>query len=982
MTNDSEQRNEALDPTRSFIVEAPAGSGKTSLLVQRYLRLLGGVQRPEAVVAMTFTRKAAAEMRERVLSALDYQNGEELLDEQKRKTGELAKAVLERDAALEWNLRSDPFRLQIQTIDSLCGMLARQMPVVSQLGGMPNVVENAAELYHLAARHTVQNLAESGPEMQDLFRRVSLHFDNDLGRLESQLARMLERRDQWHSFENSSDSQIVQDFCGLLSFAEVALRDVFREAGEVDFSEITRAALGALGTPENPSDLLYWLDYRIEHLLVDEFQDTSRSQYRLLQALTEQWSDGDGRTLFIVGDPMQSIYRFRDAEVGLFLKCWHGKQLGAVRLWPLRLTSNFRSTPEIVDWAQTTFATIMCEDDRRHGGVKLRPASAARPQTGIDPQLIPFVGDKGDAEADEVVKLAQASLQHGNVAILVRSRSQLASILPALRKAPIRYEAIEIDQLREEQHILDLISLSRALLHLGDRVSWLACLRAPWCGLNLSDLSKLAEGQTERTILDLVSEPERVFSLSLDGRIRAARTGEILSKAVSAVGHARLRDLVEQTWFALGGPAVLREASQREDVQTYLDLIEKFEEGGIIRDFSLLNEHLQFLFAKPVTGSDCVRIMTIHNAKGLEFDTVILPKLGMGARTSERDLLVWTEQMAEDGTTHLLAAAQPQRGAEDPMYRSVCDELDLREEHELKRLFYVAATRAKNRLYLLGNVDAKQDRSGCKKASSRTFLGLIWPAVSDQFEAVLRGKRMYQANLFSVENQPHNKLLRLPETWRAPKRESGIVWEPEFHRDTSSARKISYEWVSDSGRHIGTVVHAVLRRVVSEGVDRWSPERISKMDTIFHSELLRLGVSRAEEANAAAQVARALNNTLRSSKGRWILASHQDAHSEWSVGGRIGDKLISGTIDRTFRDGEGRLWIVDFKTSEHEGANLESFLSKEERRYRSQLESYATLISRMKPGPIFLGLYFPLLDAWREWRFEEKVGTPAHYTEN
>ena len=986
MTPDSAQRAEALDPSRSFIVEAPAGSGKTGLLVQRYLRLLSGVDRPEAVVAMTFTRKAAAEMRERVLDALNNAGQNHLLDEYQRKTDELAQAVLKRDAGRGWNLRTDVSRLQIQTIDSLCALLTRQMPVLSQLGGMPQVIENASDLYRLAARQTIRELAEGDTDAQALFRRISLHFDNDLARLERQVARMLERREQWRAFEVASQPQEVRDFCDLLLFAERALKEVFREAGKVDFGEITSAAIEALGTPEAPSDLLYWLDYRIEHLLVDEFQDTSYSQYRLLKALTEQWSDGDSRTLFVVGDPMQSIYRFREAEVALFLRCWQDERLGAVRLTPLRLTANFRSTPEIVEWARKTFEPIMAEDDPAHGGVKLRPAVATRPETGVAPELVPFVNDEGEEEAQEVARLAKDTLEKGNVAILVRSRSHLAFVLPALRKAGIRYEALEIDQLREAQHILDLISLTRAILHVGDRISWLACLRAPWCGLTLSDLSQLAEFEPERTVLDLLSDPEKIFALSVDGRVRAARVGEILSRAVSNVGRTRLRDLVEQTWLALGGPAVLREESHREDAQTYLDLVGEFEQGGIIRDFSLLEQRMEFLFAKPVTGSDCVQVMTIHNAKGLEFDTVILPKLGSGARSPERDLLVWTEQMDEEGRPKLLVAAQPQRGTDDRLYRAVCDELSAEEEHELKRLFYVAVTRAKNRLYLLGSAKANQDRTGCNKASRTTFLGLIWAEVADQFASVLRRKRWRQAELFAEDGQAHNVLRRLPADWRAPRLEAGVAWRAELRREIPSARKISYEWVSSTGRHVGTVVHEVLKHIVIEGLEHWNPERVSSMLPLFSAELIRLGVPRAEEARATAQVVRALNNTIRSERGRWILEAHVEARSEWAIGGRIGDRigdrLIDGTVDRVFRDGDGRLWIVDFKTSEHEGGNLQRFLTEQQRRYQAQLETYATLLSRLLPGPIYLGLYFPLLDAWREWEHQVlTLGVDAHQTD-
>lgn len=973
MTSDYRERERALEPSESFIVEAPAGSGKTGLLTQRYLRLLSVVNRPESIVAMTFTRKAAAEMKERIHRALsEAAENKPVEDDYQRQTRKLASAALERDRKQGWNVLSDSSRLQIQTIDSLCAMLTRQMPVVSDFGGIGKVVENAAELYRLAARRMLSKLTETSQENAELFRRVALHFDNDIARLERQIAAMLERRDQWRSLLNQEGSEVVADFCRLLHEAHDALRIVFRERSSVDFTEVTRAAITALGTPERPSDLLYSLDYRIEHLLVDEFQDTSRAQYDLVKALTEQWSEGDPHTLFLVGDPMQSIYRFREAEVSLFLRCWDTGQLGAVRLTPLRLTTNFRSTAGIVEWTAATFAPIMAEDNVAESAVKLRPARAHRSKTKTEPQLIPFIEDDGEREAREIVRIVERAPEAGTTAVLVRSRSHVRSILPALRRAGIAYEAIEIDALNEEQHVLDLISLTRALVHVGDRVSWLACLRAPWCGLTLADLSALAENESQRTILDLLSGPAKLALLSDDGRNRALRVSQILAPAVASVGRMPLRELVERTWLALGGAAVLRESNQLEDAQTYLDLIAEFDEGGIIRDFSLLEERLDILYAKPATAANRVQVMTIHQAKGLEFDTVIIPQLHRGARSSDRELLVWVE--TPEG---LSIAAQPQQGREDAAYEEICQAIKKKEEHELKRLFYVGCTRAINRLYVLGGVKLNKNRTGINKASSSTFLGLIWETARPAFESEFRRRAPAQPNLFDrMEEQPRTLLRRLPANWRAPALASSVHWQPKFQRATASARKITYEWVSDTSRHIGTVVHELLKRAAREGFNR----DLDAAAPLIRSELLRMGVARGEEAKASARVIRALQNTFSSERGRWILHPHAEARSEWAIGGRIQDRLISGTVDRVFRDEQDRLWIIDFKTSEHEGGGLEAFLDEEQRRYRTQLDNYGTLLSRLERGPIRLGLYFPLLDGWREWEFEAEAAFGAPYT--
>ncbi len=981
MINDRQERERALDPSQSFIVEAPAGSGKTGLLTQRYLRLLSVVDRPESIVAMTFTRKAAAEMRARIHDALlAAQNHAPLSSEHELRTRDLALAALRRDREKNWNLLVDTGRLQIQTIDSLCAMLARQMPVASGFGGVQEIVEDAREFYRLAARRTIRALAEGNQEDRALFYRASLHFDNNLALLERQIAEMLEQRDQWSHLAVSDSDPLVEEFSRLLVQGHAALLEVFRERSIIDFTELTRAAISALGSPEQPSDLLYWLDYRIEHLLVDEFQDTSHAQYDLINALTAQWSDGDGHTLFVVGDPMQSIYRFRGAEVSLFLQSWRDERLGSVRLNRVSLNTNFRSTPEILAWVQHQFEPIMSDD--ASGGIKFRPSTASRPSGGTHPRLVALIDDKGgDEEAGVLVKIADDALRNGTVAILVRSRSHIARILPALRAAGIRYEAIEIDELQKQQHVIDLLSLTRAISHLADRPAWLACLRAPWCGLTLNDLSALAENEPSRTVFDLLSDPNRIGGLSPEGRTRAVRFQETIAPAIAQAGRMPLRDLVERTWLALGGPAALPAQNQQDDIDTFLDLLEQIEHGGIIRDFSALEAHLEFLYAKPASGENYVQVMTVHQAKGLEFGTVIIPHLAGGARSSDHDLLIWTESIQPDGSTRLDIAAQPQKRVKDPKYDAVKQEIQQRELHELKRLFYVACTRAENALYVIGSANTNKRGDGFNKPGSSTFLGLIWSSVEEEYRSVLRRRiPAVHQHAGNGHNAPRTILNRLPAAWRAPQLEASVQWQPELQHATASARKITYEWVSDTSRHVGTVVHELLKRAAQNGGELWQGDRGGALSAIVKSELLRLGVPHAELLKAEAQVSRALGNMLASRRGQWILQDHAEARSELPIAGRIQDKLISGTIDRMFRDERGRFWIIDYKTSEHQGGRLEKFLDEEQRRYRQQLESYALLMSRMVDGPISLGLYFPLLDAWREWQFEEEQIAVESYT--
>jgi ATP-dependent helicase/nuclease subunit A len=218
---DYDERRRALAPDRSFIVQAPAGSGKTELLIQRYLGLLACVEQPEEIAAITFTIKAAAEMRRRVLEALAAaRTGPRPEEPHRALTWESARAVLERDAKLGWRLEQNAARLRVQTMDALCASLTRQMPLVSSFGAQPGVVEDASRHYREAARATLAMLEERGEAAANVGRLLA-HLDGDAGLAESLLAAMLARRDQWLRHGEPDRAQLEsalalarQDGCG------------------------------------------------------------------------------------------------------------------------------------------------------------------------------------------------------------------------------------------------------------------------------------------------------------------------------------------------------------------------------------------------------------------------------------------------------------------------------------------------------------------------------------------------------------------------------------------------------------------------------------------------------------------------------------------------------------------------------------------------------------------------------------------------
>ena len=199
LLRDDEAARAAALAAEAAIVEAPAGAGKTELLSQRFLRLLARVEAPEEIVAVTFTNKAAAEMRQRIVDTLRAAAlGEPPAAPHKRISFILAQRALAAGRERGWDLLAHPGRLRITTIDALCASLARQMPLLSRFGGEPRLAQDAGRHYEAAARRALAWLeAGDAPETAAAVEAALRHLDNDGGRLVRLLSAMLSRRDQW-----------------------------------------------------------------------------------------------------------------------------------------------------------------------------------------------------------------------------------------------------------------------------------------------------------------------------------------------------------------------------------------------------------------------------------------------------------------------------------------------------------------------------------------------------------------------------------------------------------------------------------------------------------------------------------------------------------------------------------------------------------------------------------------------------------------
>jgi ATP-dependent helicase/nuclease subunit A len=1081
---DLEARDAALDPARSVLLQAPAGSGKTAVLTQRFLRLLGTVDEPEAILAITFTRKAAGEMRARVMRALR----DEIEDDNPNRAQlrALAANALRHAAARGWELLQDPRALRIQTIDSFDYWLASQLPVAARAGGAFEVTDTPEELYRHAARRTLvegESDAQLGPDIELLFER----FDNNWNLLERLLVQMLSRRGHWLRYVADNEPQVLcervnvsladiigarlQAACRLVpqsllrtaaalpgvgpllpdpahlaawqrlgelaltergwrkslaarhlgvQYAEPAARAALgsciellagvaglesslRElvslpppalstadsaaltalsrvlaraaselqmqfaAGKVDYTWVAGAAREALSAASEPTDLALRTGLRLRHILVDEFQDTSLAQFQLLEQLTAGWEQGDGRTLFVVGDPMQSIYRFRDAEVGLFIAA-RERGVREVRLTPLRLTQNFRARPELVRWTNEVFARVLAPaDDLRTGAVTFTPSIAARaPQPTPGPaaaavQLHLYPGD-ARAEARSVaagIYRLRGQNPAATVAVLVAVRAHAAPIVSELKARGLEPLGVDLVPLRERAIVRDLVQLSRALHDLADRSAWLAVLRAPWCGVRLATLTALSRAKDPLLIFEALSRPERLARCPPDDRPRLARVRAVLTDALERRDGQPPADYLESVWVRLGAC----DAYSRQDLEDahafFAALAARaavFEWRGP-EDFPAL---LRDLYSAPrATHDNPVQIMTIYRAKGLEFDHVFVPALERIPDQGRGELLEWIDLPRDGSSSDLLMAVAPaaedRRARREPLSALIRTLQKGRWRHERARLMYVAATRARETLHLSAAPEKKAD--GSISPDQRSLLACLWPALEDAFHS--------DAAAAPPAGKPAPLLLRRLAPGWTPAELPAAPQLTHLPLARASLEAQEFSWVGETQRHIGTIVHAWLARA-ADSTALPTPAEIEAQHAALEGELRRQGVAAAERPAAARLIATALQRTFADERGRWILARHGQAHSELPLTGLSAGRLRSVVIDRCFVDESGTRWVIDYKTSRHEGGGLEEFLQQEMQRYETQLRAYVALARALGPEPVRAGLYFPLLGVLRE----------------
>ncbi|MYI76392.1 MAG: AAA family ATPase [Gammaproteobacteria bacterium] len=1059
LATDSPIRDEAVSPNESYIVQAPAGSGKTALLVRRYLNLLTVVKQPEEILAITFTEKAAREMKSRVLKELTLKDG-------------IAAQVHERSKRLHWDLELNPQRMKIQTIDSFAYGIVQRMPIECQLSLDYQSMEKSDDIYYEAAVEFFEQVLRQGINTEYATDILAL-FENNIDQAIDTFASMLSHRQNWiksvqrvlyekrdgksdagifaqleatrnsyvgnviettrrslpdsiinrckklcrkvcrnlakpfHDFERIEDwatlanvfltstntfrkvvnvrqgfppksvekqqwselsaeikkanlievlqrihgipggtilprhREAFDSLClGLPSLIQ-KLNVVFQRRECIDFSELSFAAQRALERDEMPPELALALDYRISHILIDEYQDTSDAQFAFFERIMTTWNPDSGNSFFAVGDPMQSIYRFRNANLSLFQRTFNQDILN-LNVRPRKLNSNFRSIPSLVDFNNRVFQRVFgIEENADYGQVAFAESVPANTQLeeNANEDSVNFVltldDPDGNREAQQVaLRIEQLISSYGSedkIALLVPTRTRLAGYFDALKDKGIQWKGIEILKLEVAPVVRDLYSLVEAVNEDRSRLAWLSVFRSPLCGLALPDLEKLAEFKTGSEMLTCTTLS--TIGLKLLARVQKA---VLQSRRES---HLTLRSQVERLWFRLGGKHAYEDVDSMVNAERFFELLESTTEREIrLHD---LWSRVQSEYVSESGENADLDIMTIHKAKGLEFDHVLLVDISNATGSNPRELVHWAEFESS-----LLVAVRDQE-VEDPFYDFLRREEKARDANENKRLLYVAMTRAKKTLSIFGRFSKTE-----KKPRSGSLLALLEPIFDDATEIDI------EPETSELNVTRGNLLTRIDPSYEWVEPTSKYQIEESLKFGFSPEIEIPAPPNFRQELVLGKLVHRELNWLsqTAERENVFSTERIASWQRFLRAE----GLRSEEIALLVERTQEHLNNVLNHDLGQWIISPHQnEACSETAYTAILEGRLTEIVIDRTFIDDADVRWIIDFKTTTiGEDVSHETLLRDSENRHGKQLSRYASVLQLCDPRAIKCGVYY------------------------
>ncbi|MFN3395971.1 MAG: UvrD-helicase domain-containing protein [Thermodesulfovibrionales bacterium] len=942
-----------LDITKSVMISSPAGSGKTEKLARRYISLLKAGSEVERILAITFTDKAAAEMKERILNILKTEDTD----------------IFER-------VREKVPRMRISTIHSFCLKLLKRFSIDLGIDPSLEVLDSFNEgiLWSEAIYETLLEESKTGHGIfTEILKREGIKGWNKLYSIFKEIhgkRPAIELGLKNGIIINDSDTQDDKHdhFKQIISVYSRCL-DRYRkkklERHFIDYNDLELMAYEAITKNPEWQNVLFSFDEHTDHILIDEFQDTSTLQWKIIDKLTEEWRSGMGAkresgikpTIFLVGDDKQSIYSFRGANVNIFREAkeklaeWLNEEYHFIEV-----EENYRSLPSIVNFVNSLFKIIMPPDlIERPGMVKYSPFRAERNGDG-DVQLciIESTGNIRDDRKREALYVADKIIEsihgaeiyegkekrkarYGDMAVLLRSRTHLSTFEDALRQHDIPFVAVKGIGFYQTPEVAILRDILFFLIDNKDDYSLFNILRSPLFGLGYEE------------ILDIIlKEPLREMDGFLFSLLKLA------SEDKSTMGVEKLRAIISRLdrWLEIGkkvpysilleeilneteGWKYFSEPQRHRNIKKFLRLLETFESSSMtgleIRE-KLIRASNNSDEPKANVNSedlDAVRIMTIHAAKGLQFPIVFLPCLDEEERMSNRIVL-------EESGDKLIVAFEDdsELRKENPIFMREKE----KSQEEEKRLFYVAVTRAMDHLHMSGIIKDKDKIKGRLAYITDAFM-IDLSNKNNRADLPLRIE-------FLSKDQKISPLKKATPSLIMPgllQKESGIVhtepldyqpsiiWSDVTEEIDYIRKKHGDNWVI-LGRIFHSLFEGLSRSLI--GIDNIE----AKIDTLIKQETTTRDTIRIMKTLIREDIEKLKDSGLLEE----IVMPRDNSFAELPFILQRGNKIYRGRIDRVIIE-KGIARIYDYKTYPINEKEIPELKEK----YSFQLQLYSEAVERI-----------------------------------
>lgn len=932
------EQEKYLDIKKSVIISSPAGSGKTEKLARRYISLLSAGSEVEKILCITFTEKAAAEMKQRILTILHNESPE-----------------------MFNRIRGKIPLMRISTIHAFCLKLLKRFSIELGLDPSLGVMDKLAAdaLWREAVYESLMAEKENPSVFFHMIKDRGLRGWDSLLRVLNELYKKRPYPEMLLKegfFKENNHKE--EDEC-LMVYGECLLRYRRKKAEKhlLDFDDLEMLAYEALSRGPEWHNILYCFDEHTDHILVDEFQDTSTLQWKIIEKLTEEWRSGMGAkrdagktpTIFLVGDEKQSIYQFRGANVSVFqgakekLSEWLDEEYHFVQA-----RENYRSLPEIVNFTNRLFEKLMPDKTLLESWrTKYAPFEAVRqgigkvelillnhPNDSKEKDIVTLTKDCRLKEAETLAKTIKAlhgtyelyeqhsiSREKGvcaplkrpscfaDMAVLLRKRTHLGLFEDALRKEDIPFIVLKGIGFFDEPETALLREFVSFVVDPSDDYSLFCILRSPLFSIHYKRLSQLIKG--DGSLLEKLksSDNEKLLDISA-----------LIETWLERSKHTPLCLLLEQVLLDTGGWTHFWEKQRLANIRKFIALIESYESGGLspveIREKLIRQRYASEVPKANINAEDmnAVKIMTVHAAKGLQFPMVFLPSLEES--TSPRSGPVVIDEV--DGKIIFSCKDDPSKRYRDENFKRKRQ----KELEEEKRLFYVAVTRAMDYLCMIGSV------KGDKPVGRLAYL--------DEAFGILKGEKKADTPLpFNILHEEdigmryENAGLKLTDTGPfidEPAYTEPLSYQPEITwrnvtEDTDIRTGHGEDWLVP-GRVMHRIFEELSKGLLKQKDIRKRAKFLLMTEAVTPGKHLDLILDDIEKLKAHGY----LKN---------IVLPHKNSFAEFPFVLQKGRSVFQGRMDRLIIK-RGQALVYDYKTFPVKKKELPGLIDK----YRFQMEIY------------------------------------------